>query len=215
MLAATRYNSKFFKADSRVNTGEKSSHVYTSRYHNEIVVNDIFVPAGQSINLGFTGFGQTILFPVVGNLPFMKNAEEEKTLSPGDIFSYTEQPGDIITIKNPYADDTINFLQIGLKTKQQTLLPEVSTINFTEKNCLVSAKGNAANIKAGIYDSRVKGTMKLDKDDGSVFAYIINGSFEIDGRLMEYRDGLFEWGLAETEFEALSATAILLLIDCS
>jgi hypothetical protein len=49
----------------------------------------------------------------------------------------------------------------------------------------------------------------------AMMVYIINGSFEVDGRLMEHRDALLVWDTDSIEYEALSEAAIILLIEFS
>ena len=66
----------------------------------------------------------------------------------------------------------------------------------------------------GKYDGRREGVFKLTKDTHTVFAFVIEGAFEVQNRLLHARDGLGLWNLDEVEFEALSNEAIILLIEC-
>nr|WP_276368981.1 hypothetical protein [Chryseolinea sp. H1M3-3] len=48
-----------------------------------------------------------------------------------------------------------------------------------------------------------------------VFAFVLEGAFEFQNRLLEQRDGLSLSNVSELEFEALSNDAILLLFELS
>ena len=45
------------------------------------------------------------------------------------------------------------------------------------------------------------------------FAFVIEGAFELEGRLLHARDGLALWNLEKIEWEALSGGAILLVLQ--
>lgn len=47
----------------------------------------------------------------------------------------------------------------------------------------------------------------------SLFVFVVQGAFEVQYRLLEGGDGLALWALSQTEIEALSDEAILLLLE--
>lgn len=54
----------------------------------------------------------------------------------------------------------------------------------------------------------------MKSEQNSLFVFIIQGVFEVQGRLLHARDGLGLWNEAnEIELEALSNDAIILLIE--
>lgn len=65
----------------------------------------------------------------------------------------------------------------------------------------------------GIYRGRSKENYNLKNSNNGVFVYVINGAFDVHGRLLESRDGLSLWDTREIEFEALSDNAIILLFE--
>lgn len=44
-------------------------------------------------------------------------------------------------------------------------------------------------------------------------AFVLQGTFEVENRLLEAKDGLALWNTANIELEALSNEAILLLLE--
>ncbi|WP_188556306.1 pirin family protein [Hymenobacter glacieicola] len=46
-----------------------------------------------------------------------------------------------------------------------------------------------------------------------VFAYVLAGAFEAEGRLLHAKDGLAVWDVAEVELEALSNNALIVMLE--
>lgn len=212
MIITPTYHSKFYKADRRVNELHGKCNSYTSGLNEAILAKDIFLQGGADMTLTPAPLGHNILFPIVGSLSV--EGATTATIATGDVLVLGS---DAVTIRNPYEDETVNFLHIAYNAGVDAAQPfTISNININEKNRLITGEGFTANMSVGVYDSRVKGIVDMKQKDSSLFAYVINGSFEIDGRLMEYRDGLFRWDIEEEiDFEALSETAIVLFIECS
>lgn len=121
------------------------------------------------------------------------------------------------SLQNPYSNSLVNYLQIGLRSKR--VFPEmtVHAVNLKEHNSLVSlsldAGGTGVHGYVGVYQGRAKGRYMLKDPSKGVFVYIINGAFEVEERLMEYRDGLSLWNAASVDFESLSESGILLMME--
>ncbi len=47
----------------------------------------------------------------------------------------------------------------------------------------------------------------------SLYTFIVDGAFEIEGRLMHARDGLALWNTEKIELEALSNNAIVVVLE--
>ena len=70
-----------------------------------------------------------------------------------------------------------------------------------------------SKISIGKYGGRSEGIYQSRKNVRGVFAFVVEGAFEVQNWLIEKRDGLALWNLTEVEFEALSEGAVLLLIE--
>lgn len=62
-------------------------------------------------------------------------------------------------------------------------------------------------------DGRKEITCKPIKESSCVFAFAIQGAFEIEGILMHPRDGVAFWNYKQIEMEALSNDAIIFLLE--
>lgn len=203
------YNSRFIKAETRIPTLQGGCKMYTTQPNDGFFIHDVYIPAGENFILDVATKGQNILFPIVGGIIV---GPQKQQLVPGDIYYMPADTESNWQIHNPFSE-TVNFLYISITTEEASG-ESLASIGLSVKNQLIQGSGLAGNIKVGVYDSRVKGLMSLNLGT-ELFTYIINGSFEVDGRLMEYRDGLYQWDITETDYEALSEAAIILMIECS
>lgn len=118
----------------------------------------------------------------------------------------------LVQIKNPYEGDLINYLYIVLKG--------VSTVNFglsqadlEIRNTLHPFIQHGIFGCMGIFDGRKETLHKIKDSNNGVFVFVINGAFEVNGRLLEERDALALWETEEADIEALSENAIILLFE--
>jgi len=209
------YNSKFLKADSRQDASNTSCRSYIAGLGEDVIISDIFLSAGAVAPLDIDTSCCNIVFPLVGTVQLTGEKGLQANLRNGDIHRLCPGIADV-AVKNTLENDTINFLHIMLP-KQKASLWDVSSarMEITVKNRMISGTGYANNIKVGVYDSRAKDIIRLQQPGANLAAFVINGSFEIEGRLMEYRDSLMLRDIEEAEIEALSELAVLLIIDCS
>ncbi len=187
----------------------RSSHLET------VVVEDIFISPSEQLSIVLAGDHLHILFPIVGKLVLADSARE---ISPEELLCYCGSVAKEVTVSNPFPDDKVNFLHIGIKKTactQQSAELCFCTLNIDRKNGLIQPNGLADSLKVGVYDSRVKDKMSLTDTCNGLFTCILNGSFDFEERLMEYRDSLMLWDIEEVTFEALSENAIILFVECS
>lgn len=207
------YNSRFFKADARTQFVSAGMRVAVSAQHNELCIADISVLPGASTTLRSSGYSREIWMPVAGSLLISGNGEAERELDPGSLLVTTAATKDVV-IRNPYPDQAINLLRICHNVSAAAVPVSAATLDLISKNTLTAAGGPATYLRAGVYDSRVKDILPPVAKGKRLFFYIINGAFEVDGRLMEHRDGLTLWDIGEEiDFEALSEAAIILIIE--
>nr|WP_322625928.1 hypothetical protein [uncultured Flavobacterium sp.] len=154
--------------------------------------------------------GNILLIPLVGALEYSLNGEiayvetNEATWLPAE--------GNLI-LRNPYEEELINFLYIvfshSIVTEAETL-----SINLDSRNSLnpFSLPGSI-KAKMGLFDGRQEALYPIQNPNNGLFVFVIAGAFEVQGRLLEHRDGLALWQLEEADMEALSENAVLLLFE--
>lgn len=162
---------------------------------------------------------KVILLPIAGALHYSNSNQDEilvrseqiKILETGKELSYT--------VNNPFEQEWINYLHIGFSTNDSTpdyrsLLQNIEFKKMNELVCLdADQQTDQVSGYIGIYEGRSEGTYSVKKSGNGIFVHIIKGAFEVQGRLLEQKDGLSLWNLQEIEFEALSSNAIILLLE--
>ncbi len=214
MMAAT-YMSKFVRAESRPAEERFACRQYTSQCDEHLIIRDVYLPAESDVTLSTTGYEQHIVLPVAGALLFTSPDEAEWPVVPGQLVGSFAREVEFFTAHNAAPEEGANFLHVALRDAALMAPPgsrSIAAVALTEKNKLIRGSGFAEQLMIGVYDSRVKGHYRV-RDGHRVAACVINGSFEVEERLMEYRDALCLWDTPYIAYQALTEAAILLLIE--
>lgn len=184
-----------YRAESRVPFGRLT------------ILNDEVLAPGQAVNRQTVTGLATLIIPLVGGLEIEAGSNNNEVF-PDEALLILENN---IVIKNPYEADLVNFLYIGFTFPYNTL--QTYSLNFTSRNTL-NVFIDATDFKGitGIFDGRGE-TVYTPQPGNGLFAFVISGAFEIEGRLLEERDALALWDIAEAELEALSENAVILLFE--
>src|SRR5689334_3310764 len=181
------------------------------------VLNDDTLAGGKSISLTIEADTEIVLVPVVGAITYNDSIGNSNIIESGECQVYTTPKGTIIHIGNPYDNELVNFLQLWFYKKSEELrspqLIPFDIINY--KNQLVSIPVSDTPFKYGIgkYGGREESLYQLSNTGNGLFAFVIQGAFEVQYRLLHPRDGLALWEADAVEWEALSNEAIILVIE--
>jgi hypothetical protein len=163
---------------------------------------------------------QVILLPIAGALCYRNGVHREELVQSEQIKVLEIKKGTSYTFTNPFDKKWIHYLHIGFKIAAPywDYQPTPQQIKFKRLNELVCF-GLHKQMEdrpvgyIGIYQGRYEELYTLQDPSNGVFVYVINGAFEVQGRLLESRDGLSLWNTKEIEFQALSNNAIILLLE--
>lgn len=207
------YNSQFLKADRRAVIQAEGSQTFRTTFEQQARLDDVFLLPGASRQVDPTGrAGQVLVLPIVGGALLTTAQEPERALLPGCLYALPAGAG--FTLANPFEQETVNVLvlQAPVPAATTTAVREVP-LPLTAKNTLVAPEGSVLPARVGLYDSRMKGTIPALDPAAFSLCYVLNGSFEIEDRLVEHRDALLLWQTPAIGFEALSETAILFYLE--
>ncbi len=225
------YHSQLFKADQRgSDSGTTATCLTTFNSENTYAelktgfgglkfLNDIFLKSEEVLT--FTCDNQMVeaIIPIAGSLIYRDHTGNEELIKSEQVKYIFSEGHSTYTLYNPYQTETVNYLHIGFEKGNSlpTDFPKLHSLQLNQKNVLVSLNSGdtpgLTSARIGIFEGRYKETFLLKNTDNGVFAYIINGAFEVENRLMEYRDGLSLWNTKQVEFEALSEHAIILFLE--
>ena len=212
------YQSMFFKADRRKKIEKEGYVIYRSEMSDSFWVDDVFLKPNATVHFKPSSNLQNILIPITGSLLIapsgfvMPSMIEEEIITAEEMYAFTDS--NLLAVKNALPNHVSNFLRIRLE-KRWLNIPKstIQKFKLTQKNKLVGTETFGSQICLGLYETRMEGVYKTSGKNKNVFMHIINGSFEVEGRLMEYRDSIILKDVKQVEFEALSHMAIILLIE--
>ena len=148
------------------------------------------------------------ILPIVGSVEVVLFNGMSKIIDPETII----RTNGIMTIKNSRHETSIHFLIMdGPKVEGPNLALSKIDLPLTRKNELVSGKLGSITFSLGVFDSRKEWNEIFDNARDVIF-HLVNGAFDIEGCLVEFKDTLCLAGKKQIEFEALSENAILLMI---
>ncbi|TCC93353.1 hypothetical protein EZ428_00860 [Pedobacter frigiditerrae] len=156
-----------------------------------------------------------IILPITGAVNYLDDSENETDVDVEEaVIVYVEQ-GANITLSNPFESNIVNYLCIGIDAQEpMENNPQFSSFDLSIKNKL--HKINVIEVpfilNIGRFDGRKEVNYNLNKS-AKLFAFVITGAFEVDGRLLHEKDGLALWNTEEIELEALSNNAVILVIE--
>lgn len=170
---------------------------------------------GSDISYGARENMLELVLPVSGAVSYNDAAVKFKPVASEEVLLADNRKS--YSLQNPYSNSVINYLQIGVKAKGLFSEMMVRSVKLKEHNDLASLSLDACKAgihgHVGVYQGRAKGSYTLKHPSNGLFIYIINGAFEVEERLMEYRDGLSLWNASSIDFESLSESGILLIIE--
>jgi len=188
------------------------------------VLNDDTLAGGYSIKMLIEGDSCIILVPVTGAIKYKDTDGSDNIIAAGQVQAASLNKGCIMEITNPFSDQPVNFLQIWFRLNKsiQPFDPEIATYNDVNENLnrLVKAFSGDPdtnmlpfNIAIGKFSGRGETVYHRAGKSKGIFVFVIEGAFEVAGRLLHARDGLALWEAKDVEMEALSNDAIIALIE--
>ncbi|HEU4901150.1 MAG TPA: hypothetical protein VFT06_00120 [Flavisolibacter sp.] len=185
------------------------------------VLNDETLAGGKSVRLSFEEDTLLLLLPVVGAIATKRDGHEVDLVQAGEVLLFHQPAGSSLVISNPYEEEQVNYLQLQLacKTSSQSNANRWPFDLNESKNRLVeifpaiTANGFFLKGSMGKFSGRKEAAYPLTSAGHGVMAFVLQGAFEVENRLLEAKDGLALWNTKSIELEALSNDAILLLLE--
>lgn len=181
------------------------------------VLNDDTLAGGKSITITIEADSEIVLIPVVGAITYKDSLGNTNIIEAGECHVFTTPKNTTIQIGNPYDNELVNFLQLWFyKTCAEPGTPRLIPFDIVNyKNQLVPIPVTDTPFKYGIgkYAGREESVYRLSNAGNGLFAFVIQGAFEVQYRLLHPRDGLALWEADAIELEALSNDAIIFVVE--
>ena len=180
-----------------------------------LFINDDTLNIESQITTSLEPETAVVIIPVVGKVHYQSNTGS--SVEAGEIAWLTSDRPSPIELSNPYATQLINFLQIGFKRSAGQAYEGVQALPLeTRPNQLWPLQWGDEPVSFGSmgrFEGRRSGCYSVANPAAGVFVLVIDGVCEVEDRLMQSRDGLSLWDVPEVTFEALTAEAVILLLE--
>ncbi|MBL7733186.1 MAG: hypothetical protein JNM88_18610 [Chitinophagaceae bacterium] len=187
------------------------------------ILNDDILDGGRSLSMRAESFSWVLLLPVYGAVSFRDAKGNEGLLAAGQLELLQVDKDEVVTISNPFSDETVNFLQVWIKGEKPAgystpLLSDFDVNRFQNSLVKISPQyvGDTRlpfNLSIGKFSGRGETIFRPQRKELGTFVFVLEGAFEVEGRLLHPRDGLALWSIEAAEMEALSNDAVILAIE--
>jgi quercetin 2,3-dioxygenase len=207
---------EWFRSFTTFNFGNYQTE-YKTPVDRLYVLNDDTLAGDKSLNLEVVENTMLVLLPVVGAVEYRDSNGNASITDAGCLQVVLLPAGSSYTITNPYANELVNFLQLWIKVVSVVSQPIFQKFSFNldeHRNLFISSA-----LEAGVVfhiaklNGRQQSTVQFSNNTTAAFAFVIEGAFELEERLLHARDGLALWNSNQAEMEALSDDAIILILE--
>lgn len=191
------------------------------------VLNDDTVAPGMGFGKHPHDNMEIISIPLKGDLEHEDSMGNKAVIREGEIQAMSAGTGIFHSEYNASKSDEVKFLQIWIFPREkdvaprydQIVLPDLSKANTLHQ--VLSPNPDDAGIwvhqdawfNMGTFDNGASQSYNIKHSNNGVYAFIIDGSFEIEGQKLSKRDALGLWETDTIQIKSLEAGSRLLLID--
>lgn len=232
-------NSALHKAESRghSNHGWLDTHqtfCFASYYNPERMHFGILRVLNDDVVEPSKGFGthphnnmEIFSIPLEGDLEHKDSMNNVAIIKKGDIQVMSAGTGIYHSEFNNNSDKPVKFLQIWLYPNKKSVIPRYDQITLNSKdrhNKLQQILSPYAKDQGvwiyqdawfhmGIFDNKFTSTYQLKKKGNGVYAFIIKGSFLVNGTVLNEKDGMGIWDLASLDVISQSDASEILPME--
>jgi hypothetical protein len=214
----------------------KSYHTFSfAGYHNPErvhfgvlrVLNDDMVSGGMGFGTHPHDNMEIISIPLEGDLEHKDSMGNTTVIRKGDIQVMSAGTGVYHSEYNKNKDQGVKFLQIWIYPNKHNVKPRYGQITMTLKDRfnklqqVLSPDHNDAGVwihqdawfHIGNFEEKMTTSYSLKKENNGVYAFILKGSFLINGEALNTRDGMGIWNTDSLELTALENDSEILLME--
>ncbi|HEX8428416.1 hypothetical protein [Hymenobacter sp.] len=209
-----------FRRYSTFNFGAYA-HEHKQPFGSLYAVNEETLGSGQQLKFTAEQASYILLIPVTGDV-LVTSSVGQTHLGVEQMQLLTVPANAIIQLTNPYETELVTFLHFWLEAGDAVAALECQTFDFqlsaTENQLAAVVSSPTAGqalpfiVSLGRFAGREEVNYRLEKD-ASLFAFVLGGAFEVEGRLLHEKDGLALWDTEEVELEALSNNALVVVVE--
>jgi redox-sensitive bicupin YhaK (pirin superfamily) len=190
------------------------------------VLNDDTVAGGMGFGAHPHDNMEIISIPTSGDLEHKDNMGNKQVIRQGDVQVMSAGTGIEHSEKNKHADQPVKFFQIWVIPKEKNVTPRYDQQSFTDeqkKNKLLTIVSPIGTTDGGVqihqdawfslgkFDKGTSLTYDVRNPKNGLYAFVIEGDINIDGELLNRRDGLGITEATSVNLRAETPAEILLM----
>ena len=214
----------------------KSHHTFSfAGYHNPErvhfgvlrVLNDDMVKGGMGFGTHPHDNMEIISIPLEGDLEHQDSMGNTTVIRKGDIQVMSAGTGIQHSEYNKNRDEAVKFLQIWIFPNKRNVQPRYDQISMelgdkhNKLQQILSPNPEDAGVwihqdawfHIGNFDDKVSTTYGIKKETNGVYAFVLKGSFLVNGELLASRDGMGVWNTSSIELQSQVDDAEILLME--
>lgn len=191
------------------------------------VLNDDTVEAGMGFGTHPHQNMEIISIPLEGDLEHKDSMGNVSVIRHGDVQVMSAGTGIYHSEYNKNKDSRVKFLQIWVIPNQSNVQPRYDQITLRledRENRLQQILSPNADDEGvwihqnawfylGTFDEGKEVQHELNMKDNGLYAFVLKGSFEVEGQELTERDGLGIWSIDAVNIKALKPASELLLME--
>ncbi|MEO6287889.1 MAG: pirin family protein [Dyadobacter sp.] len=189
------------------------------------VLNDDIVHGGQGFGRHPHDNMEIISIPLQGTLEHQDSMGNVAVISPGEIQAMSAGTGIYHTEYNKDKAEAVSFLQIWLYPNELNVKPQYDQIDYSSgdrRNKFQQILSpNADDEGVTIHQNAWFHLAELEKDfettysikdqENGIYTFLISGKIEVNGQLMQARDGYGIWPDSEVTFKSIEDAFVLVM----
>ncbi|MGI4865565.1 MAG: hypothetical protein ACRYFZ_16710 [Janthinobacterium lividum] len=195
-------------------------------------LNEETLAGGHAVEFVVAQDSYIVLLPITGAVEFSTGGGASGTAEVEQIINLAVLAGTTLRLCNPFAGELVSVLHIWLQApplaapavalttvfgqlleEQENELLELLSFEAVPGQAAAFTQALPFALSLGRFMGRQETGYKVKQPGNSLFAFIIAGAFELEGRLMHEKDGVALWQVEEIELEALSNHALVLVLE--
>jgi hypothetical protein len=187
-------------------------------------VREQIMAGAHQVSLPATQDAYLLTLPLVGDVTVVPGPGLglSTLVGVGELHIQPVPAGSVVQLINPYDTHAISLMQLWLPAGSAALsFAQLITYDAEALNNQLIELAPEANaplplpfrISLGQFAGRQQTHYQLKPEATQLSAFVLSGTFELDGQLLHEDDGLTCWDTAAIELEALSDNALLLLVE--
>jgi hypothetical protein len=209
------FESDRFRRYSTFNFGA-FAHVHKGPFGRLFGLNEETLAGNHAVEFTVAEASHVLIIPLVGVVTLNGAAQIATTVGVEETLMLTLPAGSLLQVKNPFETELVSFLHVWLLADAPVLAVATEHAGFrfaTSPNALIPLVSAALLLplaaSIGQFAGRREDVYQPSSPEASIYAFVLTGAFEMEGRLMHEKDG----NAAAIELEALSDNAVILLLE--